>query len=330
MKITQEELDKIVARIKTGESLRDICKEKKLNPGNLSDRLKKNGTPANEIKPKKRDKTDTKKCKQCGEEMLRWTIDCEGNARNEKTFCSKSCSAKRKQNKNKPVDRMCPICKSTFTTYSNSGIYCTECVLGENDGEIFIPERISKSAQTKINDFPGKENEHEKILRFVGFQHKEYGNYLIFECECKHCGNKHQRTAQAVQKQYSSCPKCPGMYQDYEEITKRMWKSYISGAKTRGLDFTITQEYVWDVFIKQDKKCALSGVPLVFGKDKEKTASLDRIDSSIGYIEGNVQWVHKTINKMKNALGHDEFVNWCVIIGNKAKNETAESNILGS
>ena len=37
------------------------------------------------------------------------------------------------------------------------------------------------------------------------------------------------------------------------------------------------------------------------------TASLDRIDSKKGYIEGNVQWVHKNVNKMKMDLDEKEF-----------------------
>lgn len=43
-------------------------------------------------------------------------------------------------------------------------------------------------------------------------------------------------------------------------------------------------------------------------------ASLDRIDSSQGYIKGNVQWVHKDINKMKFDLSQDRFLELCNII----------------
>jgi hypothetical protein len=41
------------------------------------------------------------------------------------------------------------------------------------------------------------------------------------------------------------------------------------------------------------------------------TASVDRIDSSKGYIKGNVQWVHKTINKMKWGYSQGEFIEFC-------------------
>lgn len=43
-------------------------------------------------------------------------------------------------------------------------------------------------------------------------------------------------------------------------------------------------KFAWELYVKQEKKCALSGLPIVFAisnkKSSETTASLDRIDSS--------------------------------------------------
>jgi hypothetical protein len=50
------------------------------------------------------------------------------------------------------------------------------------------------------------------------------------------------------------------------------------------------------------------------------TASLDRIDSSKGYIEGNVQWIHKHINKMKNNFNESYFIEICKKISQKNQN----------
>jgi hypothetical protein len=41
------------------------------------------------------------------------------------------------------------------------------------------------------------------------------------------------------------------------------------------------------------------------------TASLDRIDSSLGYVWGNVQWVHSVINDLKSNMAQEEFISWC-------------------
>lgn len=55
------------------------------------------------------------------------------------------------------------------------------------------------------------------------------------------------------------------------------------------------------------------------GDKLDSTASLDRIDSSKDYTIGNVQWIHKSINLMKNVIPQDIFVEWCVKIANNMK-----------
>ena len=63
-------------------------------------------------------------------------------------------------------------------------------------------------------------------------------------------------------------------------------------------------------------KCAISGLDIYLPKSDNKkwTATLDRIDSTKGYIENNVQWLHKDINTMKWAFTQDQFLNYCRII----------------
>jgi hypothetical protein len=105
-------------------------------------------------------------------------------------------------------------------------------------------------------------------------------------------------------------------YWFWNSIDRKHRKS-TRGAR-RTLPFTITPEYVWALFLDQNKCCALSGVPLTFCKHDNRikrkdfqTASLDRIDSSKGYVEGNVQWVHKDVNRMKNIFNQEYFIDMC-------------------
>jgi hypothetical protein len=108
----------------------------------------------------------------------------------------------------------------------------------------------------------------------------------------------------------------------YMEMHGGYWRRIIEGAKTRGLDFLVSIEYAWELFILQNKKCKLSGVDIGFGIEngesslRDTTASLDRIDSSLGYIEGNIQWVHKKVNLMKQNLNEAEFKYFCRMITN--------------
>lgn len=87
---------------------------------------------------------------------------------------------------------------------------------------------------------------------------------------------------------------------------------YIAERKNRKFDLSI--EYLSELFLKQDKKCAYTGEELTFGSTSHRfdgTASLDRIDSSLDYIEGNVQWVHKDVNMMKQQYSHEYFLDLC-------------------
>lgn len=72
---------------------------------------------------------------------------------------------------------------------------------------------------------------------------------------------------------------------------------------------------MWEIFLKQGKKCALTGEILYFSPiqtDRKKSnASLDRIDSSKGYTENNIQWVLKNINLMKRELSDKDFIEIC-------------------
>lgn len=103
-------------------------------------------------------------------------------------------------------------------------------------------------------------------------------------------------------------------WKGYEDIPHIIWARICKNTdrKSRKLELNITIEYIWNVFIKQDRKCALSGAPIYFKCGRQKqTASLDRIDSNKGYTIGNVQWVHKDVNKMKQNINEKDFINWC-------------------
>lgn len=57
----------------------------------------------------------------------------------------------------------------------------------------------------------------------------------------------------------------------------------------------------------------MTGLPIAI-QQLGGDASLDRIDSSKGYIPGNVQWVDKRVNYMKQALPEGEFAELCRLV----------------
>lgn len=141
-------------------------------------------------------------------------------------------------------------------------------------------------------------------------------NYAICQCDCGKSCNKRIDIIHKLKNANCGCmpfwkSNCVGL------ISKTFFYRIKYDAKRRHLEFKLTIEYIWSLYEKQNKNCALTGVPITFGikgAHERGSASLDRIDSSIGYIEGNVQWVHKDINRMKLDLNEKEFIKYCKLI----------------
>jgi hypothetical protein len=159
---------------------------------------------------------------------------------------------------------------------------------------------------------------------------KNKNGHIRYLCQCD-CGNicevfgTHLR-----QRKIISC-KCNNKV---DGVSGEMWYKIIkSGVKKRikrsNLEINITKEYLNQLFINQGGKCKLSNVDIFLPKswkDRSYSASLDRINSNLGYVIGNVQWVHKHINVMKNTFPEDMFIYLCnkVAEKNECKKYTAE------
>lgn len=152
---------------------------------------------------------------------------------------------------------------------------------------------------------------------------KKIRRRTAFECLCD-CGNICIKDCVVLKNGHTKSCGCfrvfttkKRCFKGYQEISGRYFCNLKENAKIRNLEFSITLEDVWNLFLEQNRKCALSKVDIRFAtnsKDKLGTASLDRIDSSKGYIDGNIQWVHKLVNIMKQDMTDEEFINWCKII----------------
>ena len=98
----------------------------------------------------------------------------------------------------------------------------------------------------------------------------------------------------------------------YGDISGSFFREIQRSAQKRNISFNITPQQIWELFVKQDAICALSGLKITLIPNKKKkdkqTASLDRIDSSKGYDIDNVQWVHKDINLIKRQYKQEYFL----------------------
>ena len=91
-----------------------------------------------------------------------------------------------------------------------------------------------------------------------------------------------------------------------------------TGAEIRGLVFDISLDDVWFLYTAQEGRCALSGIPIGWSEvGSIHTASIDRIDSSMGYTKDNVQLLHKDVNFMKQHFSQEYFIEVCKAISDR-------------
>lgn len=177
-------------------------------------------------------------------------------------------------------------------------------------------------------------------MKLIDLTGKKFGKWTVlyrtescrsmtkWQCRCE-CGTEksvyacHLRAGKSNGCHLCSTPRGKNhvQWKGYGDICGNYWDSITRAAnghkgKRKPVPMKISKKYAWELFLKQNKKCALSGIPLTINfsgtnGNGEHTASLDRIDSSKGYIKDNVQWVHKDINMMKRTYDQDYFINLC-------------------
>jgi len=95
---------------------------------------------------------------------------------------------------------------------------------------------------------------------------------------------------------------------EFAEILKRCR----TRAKKAGKPFDIDDDYLIEIWEKQNGLCSYTKIPMIKPKWNSKKqpnlASLDRIDSSNGYVKGNVQFVCYSINIAKNDFTEEQFL----------------------
>ena len=166
------------------------------------------------------------------------------------------------------------------------------------------------------------------MLIVISLAEASRSGYKKWLCKCD-CGNEKAILAtHLVRGNTKSCgclqrrtgkqhPNFKGHGEIHQKLFNQIEKN-AAGRNRAPIQFDIAIEYIWELFLKQDRKCALSGMPIVFPTKSTsyRTASLDRIDSSKGYVAGNVQWLHKDVNMIKGSYAEEYFIEICKKIVN--------------
>jgi hypothetical protein len=173
---------------------------------------------------------------------------------------------------------------------------------------------ISHFNKQKYKYLENKRFNRWTVIKKADVFYKNSKYYYICKCDCG--------TIQEVPTSYlfakkksNGCQFCrkTGKIDDFHYI----WSDHKAGAIKRGLEFSITIDDLKELFKVQNGRCALSGRNIKIqnkmshGKFDRPTASIDRINSKLGYIRSNIQLVHKDFNRMKWDLPQETFIKMC-------------------
>lgn len=203
-----------------------------------------------------------------------------------------------------------------------------------------------------FKDYTGYEIGFTKVLEYLGNQ-----TWKCLCLKCNNTFSKKAVVIKKANA-YSCCRKCSLKKENFSPTKRESLKSNrgrrattnknykgtenISGhqlghikhhALKRKLEFSndVDCEYLQHLLESQSFKCALTGLPIEHdpvrtdyhrkkgNTDKHNTASLDRIDSTKGYIKGNLQWVHKDVQRMKWDLSLDRFIELAKLIAKECE-----------
>jgi len=96
---------------------------------------------------------------------------------------------------------------------------------------------------------------------------------------------------------------------------KVLYTSAKQSAIKRNLEFNITEE---DIIIPTH--CPILGIELTFIRGKgriQSNASIDRIDSTRGYVKGNIQIISDLANRMKQEATREQLITFATGILNR-------------
>lgn len=164
---------------------------------------------------------------------------------------------------------------------------------------------------------------------------------LPFHIYCKACNAKRAVEWRKKHKGYKGSGKLKKIPPEdrliMSAIRAKLSDARLRCKKRKKLLPTITADYLYELYKKQNGECALTGTLLTTIKDSPTCLSLDQIDPNKGYTEGNVQWLCWAVNRAKGELPLDQFYNMCEAVleykqylNNKQKEQRLSSNGVGS
>ena len=174
--------------------------------------------------------------------------------------------------------------------------------------------------QTKLCNQCGTAKPLEEFTRS-----KKSNNYKGSSSEyhtyCKSCNAERARNWRKEHPNYRGSGKLK-QYPKEDLLLISAIRQRLADAKTRCKkrnmhEPTVTVDDLYQLYLSQNRCCALTGEPLCVEKEHPLCLSLDQKDPSKGYILANVQWLAWAVNRAKGDLHIEDFYDMCELVLNK-------------
>ena len=221
-------------------------------------------------------------------------------------------------------EKFCGRCNETKPTYAFSkdsyrkdflAAWCRECT--KKIKKINKDTRIER--QAIANDLADKGLKKCtvccQIKKLEHFRVRKAKGNFVFVSYCIKCERQKNREYQSQIKDETSVA-------NHERRIAYPEKVILYGvrkrSKDRNLKFDLDQKFIDDLWVKQEGKCAISGISFECfykkssaGKRDPLRPSLDRINNDLGYIKGNVRFVLWIVNLGISNYGEDLYKEVC-------------------
>jgi len=183
-------------------------------------------------------------------------------------------------------------------------------------------EHATMLGNLHVSTFLKSIKKYPKLLdRYNNIQWNEVFDLHCSECGCKLTKENYRRinnitcSRGANKNRFRKCDVCHKQSTRMIDTLDKKIGLIFSSAKTRAtrknIEFTISKKYILTLWKAQNGKCFYTNENMTYDLGTNSMMSIDRLDSGIGYTEGNVCLSLWEVNKLKNNVHITRFLDIC-------------------
>jgi len=198
------------------------------------------------------------------------------------------------------MSKMCSICEfeKGLSEFPKTGTACKKCKA----------QKLREFRQTDPEAVAKRKKYREKNRDTINEQKR--ASYRRNSTQVKTANNQYY---------HNNTDKCRARQREYQERIEtesmdswlaKCFKHCKKSDKDCGREFSITLDYVIKLCERQESRCALTNIPMTHQRNDPFAASIDRRDSKLGHIPGNVHIVCRAANLAKRELSDAAIIEW--------------------